>query len=90
MNKSEFLRAIATEAGSTIKDATAFYDAYVKTVETALAKNEKIALVGFGTYEAKKKPARTATNPMTGAKVKVKACVAPSFKFGKAFKEALN
>jgi len=90
MNKSEFLRAVAAEAGSTIKDATAFYDAYVKTVEAALAKNEKIALVGFGTYEAKKKPARTATNPMTGAKVKVKACKAPTFKFGKAFKEALN
>ena len=43
MNKSEFLRAIATEAGSTIKDATAFYDAYVKTVHAALAKDEKIA-----------------------------------------------
>ena len=90
MNKSEFLRAIATEAGSTIKDATAFYDAYVKTVHAALAKDEKIALVGFGTYEAKKKPARTATNPMTGAKVKVKACKAPVFKFGKAFKDSLN
>lgn len=90
MNKSEFLRAVALEAGSTIKDATAFYDAYVKVVGNALAKNEKIALVGFGTYEAKKRPARTATNPMTGAKIKVKACKAPAFKFGKAFKDSLN
>lgn len=90
MNKSEFLRAIATETGSTIKDTTAFYDAFVKTVNVAMAEDEKIALVGFGTYEAKKKPARTCTNPMTGAKVKVAACKVPVFKFGKAFKDALN
>ncbi|MBQ7452817.1 MAG: HU family DNA-binding protein [Clostridia bacterium] len=90
MNKSEFLRAIAGETGSTIKDATAFYDAYVKTVYGAMEKNQKIALVGFGTYEAKQKPARTCTNPMTGAKVKVAACKAPAFKFGKAFKDGLN
>ncbi len=90
MNKGEFLRAIATETGSTIKDATAFYDAYVKTVSSCLANNEKIALVGFGTYEAKAKPARTCTNPMTGAKVKVDACTVPTFKFGKAFKDSLN
>ena len=45
MNKSEFLRAIATETGSTIKDATAFYDAFVKTVNVAMAEDEKIALI---------------------------------------------
>lgn len=90
MNKGEFLRAIATETGSTIKDATAFYDAFVKTVEGALANNEKVALVGFGTYEVKNKPARTCTNPMTGAKVNVPACKVPNFKFGKAFKDGLN
>lgn len=90
MNKGEFLRAIAAETGATLKDTTAFYDAYVKTVNSALAKNDKIALVGFGTYEAKKKPARTCTNPMTGAKVKVAACKVPTFKFGKAFKDGLN
>jgi len=90
MNKSEFLRAVAAEAGSTIKDASAFYDAYVKVVNEELAKDEKINLVGFGTYEAKKKPARVCTNPMTGAKVKVAACKAPAFKFGKAFKDSLN
>ena len=90
MNKTEFLRAVATEAGSTLKDAGAFYDAFVETVRTTLRKNEKISLVGFGTFEAKKKAARTATNPSTGAKVKVPACVAPTLKFGKSFKEELN
>jgi len=90
MNKGEFLRAVAEETGFTIKDATAFYDAYNKVVLDAMKKNEKIALVGFGTYEAKNKPARECTNPATGAKVKVAACKAPSLKFGKSFKDSLN
>ncbi len=90
MNKTEFLREIANETGATLKDTQKFYDAYVKTVQNALKKGEKIALVGFGTYEAKRKPARECTNPMTGAKVKVEACNAPALKFGKNFKESLN
>lgn len=90
MNKGEFLRAVAEETGFTIKDATAFYDAYNKVVLDAMKKNEKVALVGFGTYEAKNKPARECTNPATGAKVKVAACKAPALKFGKSFKDALN
>ena len=90
MNKGEFLRAIADETGFTLKDATAFYDAYNKVVVEAMQKNEKITLVGFGTYEAKQKPARTCTNPSTGAKVQVAACKAPSLKFGKSLKDSLN
>lgn len=90
MNKTEFLRAIADETGATMKDTNAFYDAFVSTVQKAMAKNDKIALVGFGTFEAKKKAARTCTNPSTGAKVKVAACKAPSLKFGKSFKDSLN
>lgn len=90
MNKTEFLRAVATEAKLTVKDATAFYDAFVATVQNAMKKNDKIALVGFGTFEAKKKAARTGTNPSTGAKVKIAACKAPSLKFGKSFKDSIN
>ena len=90
MNKTEFLRAIADKSGATLKATTEFYDAYVETVKAALAKNDKITLVGFGTYEAKKRPARTGINPMTGAKVKIAACKAPAFKYGKNFKDSLN
>ena len=90
MNKTEFLREIANETGATLKDTTKFYDAYVNAVQKALKKGEKIALVGFGTYEAKRKPARECLNPMTGAKVKVAACNDPALKFGKNFKESLN
>lgn len=90
MNKTEFLRAVAEKSGATIKDTTAFYDAFVATVKDAMVKNDKIALVGFGTFEAKNKPARVCTNPMTGAKVKVCACKAPALKFGKNFKDSIN
>ena len=60
MNKTEFLRAVATEAGSTLKDANAFYDAFVTTVCNAMKKGDKVALIGFGTFEAKKKAAEEA------------------------------
>ncbi len=89
MNKQEFLREIAAKAGLTIKDTGAFYEAYVATVKKQLKKNDKIVLVGFGTYSARKRAARTAINPRTKATVKVKACVVPALKFGKAFKEEI-
>lgn len=87
MNKQEFLREIAAKAGLTIKDAGAFYEAYVATVKEQLKKGNKIVLVGFGTFSSRKRAARTAINPRTKAKVQVKACVVPALKFGKAFKE---
>ena len=90
MNKTEFLRAIANKTSATLKDTTAFYDAFVETVKEAMVNNDKVALVGFGTFEAKNKPARTCLNPMTGAKVKVAACKAPVLKFGKNFKDSIN
>ena len=90
MNKGEFLRAVADKAGATIKDATAFYDAYVAVVEEAMKKNDKVTLVGFGTYEAKKRPARTCNNPATGAKVKVAACKVPTVKLSASFKQLLK
>ena len=87
MNKQELLRAVAEKAGMTIKDTGCFYDAFVETLKEELKKGEKIALVGFGTFSAKKREARTAINPR--AKVNVPATVVPTLKFGKAFKEEL-
>lgn len=90
MNKQELLRAVADKSGMTIKDTNAFYEAFVEVIAEELSKGEKIALVGFGTFQAKKRPARTAINPRTKEKVSVPASVAPSLKFGKSFKEGLN
>ncbi len=89
MNKTEFIKAIAAKTGSTIKASGEFYEAFVSTVAEQLKKGEKISLVGFGTFEARKRPARTAINPATKQKVKVKACVVPALKFGKSFKESI-
>ena len=90
MNKTEFLRAVAAESDATLKDTTAFYDAFVKTVHDAMAKNEKIALVGFGTFEVSERAAREGRNPQTGAPMKIAASKAPKFKAGKALKDAIN
>lgn len=86
MNKTEFIKAIAAKSDSSIKAAGEFYNAFVATVAETLKKGDKIALVGFGTFEARKRPARTAINPATKKKVKVAACVVPVLKFGKSFK----
>ena len=91
MNKNEFLRAIADKTESTIKDATAFYDAYVETVREAMKKKDKVTLVGFGTYAAKHKDACVRPNPQKkGQTIKVAACNVPALKFGKSFKESIN
>lgn len=91
MNKNEFLRTIADKTDSTIKDATAFYDAYVETVTEALKADDKITLVGFGTYVAKHKAACVRPNPQKkGETIKVAACVVPALKFGKSFKDSIN
>lgn len=90
MNKQELLRAVADKASMTIKDTGAFYDAFIEVIKEEMKKGEKIALVGFGTFVAKKREARTAINPKTKEKVQVGATVVPSLKFGKAFKEELS
>ncbi len=90
MNKSEFIKAFAEKANFTQKDAGIAFEAMVATVVDALKKGEKIAIAGFGTYEIKKKPARTGINPMTKQKVKIAASNAPAFKFGNSFKAIFN
>ncbi len=91
MNKNEFLRNIADKTESTIKDATAFYEAMVETVKEAMLANEKITLVGFGTFQAKHKNATVHQNPQKkGETIKVPACVSPALKFGQSFKDSLN
>lgn len=90
MNKNEFLRAVAERADASIKATGEFYDAFVATVAEAMRAGDKVSLVGFGTFEAKRKPARVCKNPQTGKQVKVAACNAPSLKFGKSFKDSIN
>ena len=81
---------MAEKSGLTKKDAGAALDALVASVEGALKANDKVSLVGFGTFEVRVRAARTGVNPQTKKPVKIKASKAPAFKAGKALKDALN
>lgn len=91
MNKNEFLRTIADKTDSTIKDATAFYDAMVETIREAMVADDKITLVGFGTLVARVKKESVRPNPQKpGETITVPASKVPALKFGKAFKDSIN
>ena len=86
MNKAEFINAVSEAAGSSKSDATAHVEAMISVVTNALKSDSEVALVGFGTFKAKKREARTGRNPRTGESIQISASVVPSFKAGKAFK----
>ena len=90
MNKGDFIRAMADNAGVTLKEANVAYDAFVKVVTDALKAGEKVQLVGFGTFEVRTKAAREGINPQKKEKVKIAASKAPVLKFGKAYKDLFN
>lgn len=90
MNKTELIAAVAKETELKKADADKAVNALLKVVQAQLKAGEKVQLIGFGTFEAKKRPARTARNPRTGAEIKVPASKAPTFKASKVFKDELN
>jgi len=90
MNKGEFIKAVAAKAGLTQKDADAFYEGMLAVITEELKGDNKIALLGFGTFELKKKDAREGINPLTKQKIKIAASKTPAFKAGGAFKELFN
>ena len=90
VNKSELINALVEKTGFSKKNAETALNAFVDTVKGSLAKGEKVQLIGFGTFDVKKRPARTARNPRTGAEIKIKASKAPAFKAGKALKDKVN
>ncbi len=91
MNKAELVSKIAEQAGLTKKDAEAALNAFMNTVETALCEEEKVQLVGFGTFDVRHRKARTGRNPRDPQKMlNIPASKAPVFKAGKALKESVN
>ena len=90
MNKSELIVALAQKADLTKKDAEKALNAFVDAVPDALKAGEKVQLVGFGTFETKDRPARTARNPRTGEEIEIAASKTASFKVGKALKDTVN
>lgn len=90
MNKSDLIAAIAAKTGSTKKDAEATLNAFVDVVIDSLVKGDKVQLVGFGSFEVRKRAARKGRNPQTKEEIKIPASKAPVFKAGKALKDLVN
>lgn len=90
MNKSELINHIATTAGLTKAQATAALQAVETGVIDTLANGGQVSLVGFGTFSIKDRAARTGRNPKTGEALEIAASKVPTFKAGKALKEAVN
>lgn len=90
MNKTELVAAMAESADLSKKDAEKALKAFIEVVTDELKKDEKVQLVGFGTFEVAQRAAREGINPLTGEKMQIKASKAPKFKAGKALKDAVN
>ena len=90
MNKAELIDKMAASADISKASATRALDAMLDAVTESLQQSEQVVLVGFGTFVAKERAARTGRNPQTGAPIEIKAAKVPSFKAGKALKDALN
>ena len=90
MNKSELIDAIAESADLSKASAGRALDAAVEAITNALKSNDSVSLVGFGTFSVKERAARTGRNPRTGAPIEIAAAKIPSFKAGKALKDACN
>jgi DNA-binding protein HU-beta len=90
MNKAELINAIAEHATLSKADVGRGLDALIKTIETTLKAGDAITLVGFGTFAVKDRSERMGRNPQTGQEIKIAAAKVPSFKPGKALKDAVN
>lgn len=90
MNKEELVKEIAKKAKVSQKAASDVLAATIDTVQKTVAKGKKVTLVGFGTFESRKRKARTGRNPQTGAAIKIAAKTVPAFSAGKKFKDAVK
>ena len=90
MTKTELVEFIAAKAGLTKADATRALEATIEGITDGLKKDGKVALVGFGTFAAKERPAREGINPLTKEPLKIPAKVAATFKAGSKLKDAVN
>ena len=90
MNKNDLVAAVAGAAGLTKADAGRAVDGVFDSIAAALKSGGDVRIVGFGTFSVKHRAARTGRNPQTGAEIQIAASNVPSFKAGKALKDAVN
>lgn len=89
MNKQELVAKVAETAQVSKKEAEACVKATLDAIVEAVAANEKVQLIGFGTFEPRERAARQGHNPQTGKAIKIAATTVPAFKAGKLFKDAV-
>lgn len=90
MNKAELINAVAASADVSKKDTEAVISAMLDTITEALKQGDKVQLVGFGSFEVKKRAARIGRNPRTKEEIEIPATVLPVFKAGKLLKDTVS
>ena len=90
MNKEELVKEISKKTKLSQKVSSEVLSATLEIIQKTVAKGKKVTLVGFGTWEARKRAARTGRNPQTGKELKIAAKTGPAFSAGKNFKELVK
>lgn len=90
MNKTDLVNSIASKSGLNKKNSEAALNAFISSVEEALKSNEKVVLVGFGTFEVRRRAERKGRNPQSKQEITIPASNAPVFKAGKGLKDSVN
>lgn len=90
MIKPELVASVAERTDMTKKDAEKVIDAVFSSIEDALATNDKVQIIGFGTFEVRSRESRKGRNPQTGEEITIPASAAPVFKAGKGLKDGIN
>jgi DNA-binding protein HU-beta len=90
MNKTELVNSVAAKSGLNKKNSEAAINAFIGSVEDTLKSGDKVVLVGFGTFEVRKRAARKGRNPQTKQEITIPASKAPVFKAGKGLKDKVN
>ena len=90
MNKTELIAAVAEASGISKKDTEKVLNSFTAVVESALKQNDKVQMIGFGTFETRERTARAGRNLHTGEVIEIAAAKVPAFKPGKALKDAIQ
>lgn len=90
MNKEELVKEVSKKSKISQKAVVSVIAAFTETIEKAVSKGKRVTLVGFGSFESRKRAARTGRNPQTGATLKIAAKKVPAFSAGKKFKELVK
>lgn len=90
MTKTEIIRNVASATGESIKTTEAVVNSFLNQVAVALATDDKVQLIGFGTFEVRERKAKVGRNPRTGEEIEIAATKAPVFKAGALLKDAVR